>query len=58
MFESIRPHKNRLPVTPFQARELAGVDKYTLADLAFLNLDLVILAVGGLAAGLLGGRDF
>lgn len=58
MFESTRPHKNHIPVTPLQARELAGVDEYALADLAFLNLDFVVLAVGSLAAGLLGGRDF
>lgn len=54
----IRSHRNHLPVTPLQAGELAGVDEYALADLAFLNLDFVVLAVGSLAAGLLGGRDF
>lgn len=45
-------------MAPLQAGELAGIDEYALADLAFLNLDFVILAVGSLAAGLLGGRDF
>jgi hypothetical protein len=58
MFTVIRSHRNHLPVTPLQAGELAGVDEYALADLAFLNLDFVVLAVGSLAAGLLGGRDF
>ena len=54
----IRPRKEHSPVTPLQARELAGVDDYALANLAFLNLDFVILAVDSLAASLLGGRDF
>ena len=54
----IRPRKKYLPVTPLQAREVAGVDDDTLTDLAFLNLDFFFLAVGGLAAGLLGGGDF
>lgn len=58
MCKVIRPRENYSPVTPLQARELAGVDKYALADFAFLNLDFVVLAVGSLAAGLLGGRDF
>ena len=53
-----RSQKSHLPVTPLQAREVAGVDNDTLADLAFLNLDFFFLAVGSLAAGLLGGRDF
>ena len=58
MFTVIRSHRNHLPVTPLQAREIAGVDDYALTDLAFLNLDFVILAVGSLAAGLLGSGDF
>ena len=58
MFKTIRLRKKHLPVTPLQAREVASVDDYALADLAFLNLDFVVLAVGSLAAGLLCGRDF
>ena len=54
----IRSHRNHLPVTPLQAGELAGVDEYALADLAFLDLDIFFLAVRSLAAGLLGSRDF
>lgn len=54
----IRSRMSHSPVTPLQAREVAGVDDDTLTNLAFLNLDFFFLAVGGLAAGLLGGGDF
>lgn len=45
-------------MTPLHARVLADRDQNTLADLAFLDLDIFFLAVRSLAAGLLGGRDF
>ena len=54
----IRSQRSHSPVTPLQAREVAGVDDDALADLAFLDLDFFFLAVGSLAAGLLGGGDF
>jgi hypothetical protein len=45
-------------VTPLHARVLADCDQDTLANLAFLDLDIFFLAVRSLAACLLGGGNF
>lgn len=45
-------------MTPFHAGVLVDGDQDSLANLAFLNLDAFLLAMGSLASGLFGGRDF
>lgn len=45
-------------MTPLHARVLVDGDQNSLANLAFLNLDAFLLAMGSLAASLFGGRDF
>lgn len=45
-------------MAPFHARVVLDGDQHALADLAFLDLDVFLLAVRCLTAGASVGRDF